>query len=193
MSSLTLTPLRTLRLSAHYIPSHAHLPNTTPHNHPLLIYHSCFSPSTTPSALESHLPTNFLIPQWRYTMYKTTHYHSTTHEVLCVFSGRARLLFGGEANPGKVEEEVRAGDAIVVPAGVGHRLLEDLDGGFEMVGAYPKGCNWDMCYGKEGEEKKARAVGSVEWLTKDPLYGDDGPVLWDRDRLEECSGKKSEL
>ncbi|KAK1907638.1 hypothetical protein P3342_005966 [Pyrenophora teres f. teres] len=125
-------------------------------------------------------------------MYQTTHYHSTTHEVLCVFSGRARLLFGGEANPGKVEEEFKAGDAIVVPAGVGHRLLEDLEGGFEMVGAYPEGCSWDMCYGKAGEEEKARKVGKVGWLKRDPLYGDDGPVLWGRDKLEECGGKRKE-
>ena len=118
-------------------------------------------------------------------MYTTTHYHSTTHEVLCVFSGRARLLFGGEANPAKVEEEVVAGDAIVVPAGVGHRLLEDLEGGFQMVGAYPEGCNWDMCYGKAGEEDKAKAAARVEWFKRDPLYGHDGPVLWERKRLEE--------
>jgi len=49
----------------------------------------------------------------------------------------------------------------VVPAGVGHCLLEDLNGGFEMVGSYPKGRNWDMCYGKEEEGKKSRE--SVDW------------------------------
>lgn len=91
---------------------------------------------------------------------------------------------------------VGAGDAIVVPAGVGHRLLEDFGegGGFEMVGSYPKGCNWDMCYGREGEEEKAKNVAGVKWLEKDPLFGDDGPVLWSRERLEECAvGRKSEL
>lgn len=117
-------------------------------------------------------------------MYSTSHFHSTTHEVLCVFSGHARLLFGGEQNPGKVEAEVRAGDAIVVPAGVAHRLLADLDGEFQMVGSYPKGCSWDMCYGKEGEEGMLEKVKNVEWLAKDPLYGDDGPVLWSKERLK---------
>lgn len=118
-------------------------------------------------------------------MYATSHFHSTTHEVLCVFSGRARLLFGGEQNPGKVEAEVSAGDAIVVPAGLAHRLLKDHDGGFQMVGSYPKGCNWDMCYGKEGEDSMTERVKDVEWLKKDPLYGDDGPVFWRRERLEQ--------
>jgi uncharacterized protein YjlB len=126
-------------------------------------------------------------------MYSQTHYHSTTHEVLCVFNGRAKLLFGGESNPGKVEMEVKAGDVVVVPAGVGHRLAEDIEGGFQMVGSYPKGCSWDMCYGKRGEESKAEAVGKVEWLTKDPLYGDDGPVTWSREKLERFTAEKSEL
>ncbi|KAH3911574.1 hypothetical protein HBI56_163010 [Parastagonospora nodorum] len=192
MPPLTLTPLNSLRLSTHFIPTHSLLPNTTPHSHPLYIYHAAFSPTTSPSTLESHLAQHGLTPQWRYTMYTTTHYHSTTHEILCVFSGRARLLFGGDSNPGRVEAEVGAGDAIVVPAGVGHRLVEDLGvgGGFEMVGAYPEGCYWDMCYGKEGEEEKARRVGGVEWLKVDPLYGEDGPVVWGRERLEEFVGRE---
>ena len=129
-------------------------------------------------------------------MYSTTHYHSTTHEVLCVYQGRAKLLFGGEENPGKVEVKVGAGDAVVVPAGVGHRLLEDTGegGGFMMVGAYPEGYQWDMCYGKATEEEKAVKVGKVKWLEKDPLYGEDGPALWDKKRLEEHGAKgRSEL
>ncbi|KAF3052312.1 hypothetical protein E8E11_006879 [Didymella keratinophila] len=187
---LSLTPLSSLKVSAHYIPSHAHLPNTTPHGHPLLIYHSCFPSSTAVSTLESHLPSNNISPQWRYTMYTTSHYHSTTHEILCIIRGRATLLFGGEANPKRVEQEVRVGDVLVVPAGVTHRLLEDVEGGFQMLGSYPKGCSWDMCYGEKGEEEKAKAAGTVAWLEKDPLYGEDGPVLWSRDKLE---GAKSEL
>ena len=129
-------------------------------------------------------------------MYTTTHYHSNTHEVLCVVQGRAKLLFGGEKNPENVEAEVKAGDAIVVPAGVGHRLLEDYgeDGGFQMVGSYPEGCDWDMCYGKSGEEEKAGAVAKVAWLKKDPLYGNDGPALWSMDKLEKQGRDgKSEL
>ena len=123
-------------------------------------------------------------------MYTTSHYHSTTHEILCIIRGRAKLLFGGEANPGRVEQEVRVGDVVVVPAGVAHRLLEDVEGGFEMLGSYLKGHSWDMCYGETGEEDKAKAVGSVAWLEKDPLYGEDGPVLWSREKLE---GVTSEL
>tara|TARA_R110002003_G_scaffold45_15_gene3589 strand:- start:22047 stop:22679 length:633 start_codon:yes stop_codon:yes gene_type:complete len=185
--SITLTPLPSLRLTTHLIPTHSHLPNSTPSSQPLYIYHSAYPASTPPSAIEAHLRTTSLEPQWRYTMYTTTHYHSTTHEVLCVYSGRARLLFGGEANPGRVEVDVQAGDVLVVPAGVAHRLLEERDGegGFMMVGSYPRGCAWDMCYGKEGEEEKARGVARVEWFKRDPMYGDDGPVLWGAEKIAE--------
>jgi len=69
------------------------------------------------------------------------------------------------------------GDVIIVPAGVGHRLLEDMDGHFEMVGSYPKGCNLDMCYGTEDEIEKVKKIGALRWFEKDPLYGDSGPTL----------------
>lgn len=85
--------------------------------------------------------------------------------------------FGGEENEGRVEEEIKQGDVIIVPAGVGHRLLEDLDGQFKMVGSYPKGSNWDMCYGAEDEEEKIKKIKELEWFEKDPLYGDSGPTL----------------
>jgi uncharacterized protein YjlB len=65
----------------------------------------------------------------------------------------------------------------MVPAGVGHRLLEDLDGALEMVGSYPKGKNWDMCYGKEEEEAKVKGIGGLGWFMKNPTYEDSGPVL----------------
>ncbi|KAF2747877.1 hypothetical protein M011DRAFT_467466 [Sporormia fimetaria CBS 119925] len=189
---LTLHPLSSLRLSTHHIPTFRSLPNTSPHSHPLYIYHSAYPPSTPPSTLESHLRTNSLTPQWRYTMYTRTHYHSTTHEVLCVYRGTADLLFGGEENPERVEVRVQAGDMVVVPAGVAHRLVRDVGEkqgeGFMMVGAYPEGCEWDMCYGEEGE-KKEEAVKSVQWLKRDPLYGEDGPVLWGEEKVREHQKK----
>jgi len=87
------------------------------------------------------------------------------------------LCFGGEDNPGRIEAAVEKGDVIIVPAGVGHRLLDDYSSGFEMVGSYPKGKNWDMCYGKDGEESKVKGISGLGWFERDPLYGDDGPLL----------------
>jgi len=65
----------------------------------------------------------------------------------------------------------------VIPAGIGHRLLDDFKSGFEMVGSYPKGKTWDMCYGENGEEDKVLAINRVKWFERDPLYGNLGPVL----------------
>lgn len=176
---ISLTPLSSLSVSKHHIPAHNLVPNTSIQQKPLLIYHSAFDPATTSaSGIESHLSAIGVVePQWRYTMYNTTHFHSTTHEVLCISSGCAKLCFGGEANDGRVEPVVRKGDVVVVPAGVGHRLLEDQGGGFQMVGSYPNGCNWDMCYGKEGEENKVKGIEQLGWFKKDPVYGEKGPAL----------------
>ena len=110
-------------------------------------------------------------------MYSTSHFHSTSHEVLCIASGRAKLCFGGEDNPARLEAELQKGDAIIMPAGVAHRLLEDLSGDFLMVGSYPKGFDWDMCYGRESEEQKVENIKDLKWFTRDPIYGDKGPAL----------------
>lgn len=109
-------------------------------------------------------------------MYSDSHFHSTTHEVLSIASGSAKCCFGGEHNPDRVEPVLEKGDVIVLPAGVAHRLLED-HGGFQMVGSYPVGKNWDMCYGRSGEEEKVKGISQVSWFTKDPIYGNEGPVL----------------
>lgn len=178
VSKAPLTPLKQLRVSSHQIPAFARLPNTSIQQKPLLIYHSAFPPSTSASAIECHLSAlSVVTPQWRYTMYSTTHFHSTTHEVLVVASGKARLCFGGEKPPERVENLVGAGDVILIPAGVAHRLMEDVEGGFEMVGSYPVGKGWDMCYGREGEEDSVSKIERLGWFERDPVYGDEGPVL----------------
>ena len=72
-------------------------------------------------------------------MYPFTHYHSTSHEVLSIASGSALCCFGGEDNPERYEAVLERGDVVVVPAGVGHRLLEERERPFTMVGSYPVG------------------------------------------------------
>jgi uncharacterized protein YjlB len=184
-----------------------------------MVYHNCFTASSLSSttmpplsqiaqketittssmatAVESHLSQiDAVRPAWRYTMYRRHHYHSNTNEVLCVVSQRgAELCFGGSngsnksGNEGKVVVKVGRGDVIVVPAGVGHALLRELNnvedgdedqGKFEMVGSYPVGAEgWDMCMGDEKEKdgKEWENVREVGWFTRDPIYGDRGPVL----------------
>lgn len=109
-------------------------------------------------------------------MYNETHFHSTSHEVLAISSGKAKCCFGGEDNPGRVEPLLEKGDVVIVPAGVAHQLLED-HGGFQMVGSYPVGKDWDMCYGRKGEEEKVKSIAGLGWFGRDPIYGDEGPTL----------------
>jgi uncharacterized protein YjlB len=200
-----LTPLSQLRVSRYFIPAYGAFPNTSIHpGRPLLIYHGCFTITTTTTTtttttrvssssmaktVESHLRHIGVVdPAWRYTMYRQHHYHSTTNEVLVVVShSRAELCFGGsegKENEGKVVVEVERGDVMVVPAGVGHALLRELgdgdgEGTFEMVGSYPVGAeDWDMCTGKQGEKGDEWGnVAKVRWFERDPVYGDEGPVL----------------
>lgn len=140
-----------------------------------MIYHGAFR--GTAVEMEGHLSSVGVVnPQWRYTMYSTTHFHSNTHEVLSIFSGSAKLCFGGEDNPGRLETVAGKGDVLILPAGVAHRLLEDY-GGFQMIGSYPKGNSWDMCYGKPNEEEKIKGIQRIEWFARDPVYGGEGPAL----------------
>jgi uncharacterized protein YjlB len=150
------------------------------------------------TAVESHLSQIDVVrPAWRYTMYRQHHYHNNTNEVLCIVSRRgAEVCFGGSNGSnksgneeGKVVVKVGRGDVIVVPAGVGHALLRELnnvedgdenEGKFEMVGSYPVGAEgWDMCMGDEKEKdgKEWENVRKVGWFSRDPIYGDRGPVL----------------
>src|SRR5262252_7226747 len=66
------------------------------------------------STFEKRFAENDWSNSWRDGVYSFPHYHSTSHEVLGVYSGAATLRLGGEH--GK-DVEVEAGDVIVIPAG----------------------------------------------------------------------------
>ncbi|KAI0192551.1 hypothetical protein EV127DRAFT_425775, partial [Xylaria flabelliformis] len=80
-------------------------------------------------------------------MYAMSHFYSTLREVLTVMNGKAAICFGHEENPRKVTYTIKKGDLVIIPAGVAHRLQTILEEDFEIVGSYPKGCNWEMYYG----------------------------------------------
>jgi len=107
---------------------------------------------------------------WTDTIYDYTHYHSNAHEVLGIAEGKVMLKLGGEN--GRVVR-LKAGDMLVIPAGVGHRRIGD-DEGLKVIGAYPRGqSHYDM----------KRAGGTIPRIPvpdMDPFYGEDGPVvrLW---------------
>ena len=111
---------------------------------------------------------------WRDGIYPYHHYHSTAHEVLLVYSGQATVQLGGEQGE---THTIRTGDALILPAGTGHKRLAASDD-FALVGAYPDGQDWDMCYGKPGERPKVdENIKRVPLPIADPIYGPDGPLL----------------
>jgi len=111
---------------------------------------------------------------WVNGIYGYHHYHSTAHEVLAIAAGQAKVQFGGKR--GEIVT-VAAGDAVVIPAGVAHKNLGSSDD-FTVVGAYPKGQHYDMCYGKEGERPEAdENIAAVPLPQADPFGGPDGPLM----------------
>ncbi|WP_309020557.1 cupin domain-containing protein [Pelagicoccus sp. SDUM812003] len=114
---------------------------------------------------------------WRYGVYEFPHYHSTAHEVLGIYAGRASIRLGH--TEGKTVE-VQAGDVVVIPAGVGHQNLGSSPD-FHVVGGYPKGQDADVLRGRKGDRPQAdENIKQVPLPSADPVFGEDGPLtkLW---------------
>lgn len=131
------------------------------------------------SIFEKRFAENDWSNSWRDGVYSFPHYHSTSHEVLGVYSGAATLRLGGEH--GK-DVEVEAGDVIVIPAGVAHQNIGGR-GDVGVVGAYPDGRQWDLLRGLPGERPKAdQNIAALPIPENDPIYGAEGPLrqIWNR-------------
>ncbi len=139
----------------------------------LVIYTQAFAanPNVSPELIEEIFSGNNWKNSWRNGLYTMHHYHSSAHEVLGIYSGWVEVQFGG---PKGTIIRARAGDVIVIPAGVSHKNVEQSSD-FQVIGAYPKGQMWDMNYGKEGERPQTeRTIQNVPLPEKDPVFGDLG-------------------
>ena len=139
---------------------------------PLLVYRDAVPADA--AAIERVFASNRWPPAWRDGVHPFHHFHSTAHEVLGVARGQASVLFGGPS--GKVLQ-VRAGDVVVIPAGVAHCNQGQSDD-LLIVGAYPdNGRAPDLRRGKPNEHSAAQqAIVAVPMPEADPVDGVNGAV-----------------
>jgi uncharacterized protein YjlB len=86
------------------------------------------------------------------------------------------LHLGGEQGQ---KLEVRKGDIIIIPAGVGHKNLGGSDLG--VVGAYPDGRSWDINRGLDGERPQTdKNIAALPIPLTDPFLGNNAglPKIW---------------
>jgi len=151
----------------------------TPNNprFPLILYRSPvnLTAAADPAAVfEVLFAANGWKPAWRNGIYPYNHFHTGTHETVGIARGHARVRLGGKK--GRILE-VRAGDVVIHPAGVGHqRLFGSKD--LLVVGAYPKACRFDQPRpGDIDYQLAARNISKVGLPDCDPVYGPDGPLM----------------
>jgi uncharacterized protein YjlB len=143
---------------------------------PLLVYRRAVAVSDEDSAhvFEELFKENGWGDSWRNGIYPYQHYHSTAHEVLGIYQGSAKVQLGGERG---VIHDVKAGDVIVIPAGVAHKNLGSSPD-FGVVGAYPEGQEMDMNYGKANERERAiENIAHLELPKMDPVFGENGLLI----------------
>jgi uncharacterized protein YjlB len=145
---------------------------------PLIVYRGALSPSaTTASAFEALFRNNGWGRMWRSVVFPFHHYHSNSHEALGIAAGQVTLRMGGEAG---TTIEAHAGDALLIPAGVGHKRLSSADG-LLVVGAYPPGAPDCDLFREGAEDPRIRSrIAQVAMPGTDPVGGAGGPMreLW---------------
>ena len=167
-----IQPIQNLNIVRHILPEDGEFPNNG--LLALLLYQEVLHiPGEETETIKELLETNGWTNSWVDGIYDCHHYHSTSHEVLIILKGSARVQFGG---PHGITLSVEKGDVVIIPAGVAHKNVDDADD-FTCMGAYPEGQQYDMNYGKPGERPKAdENIRNVPFPENDPLYGTDGPL-----------------
>lgn len=142
---------------------------------PVLVYRQALAlPEEAAAACEAIFAANRWQNAWTNGIYTFHHYHSTAHEALAICRGEAHIQLGGEQG---LCFNVRRGDVMVLPAGVGHKNLW-ASGDFLVVGAYPPQQEWDICTGRPGERPAVlENIARVPLPPSDPVFGVQGPLM----------------
>ena len=172
--SIPSASVRDARIHSFLLQDNGSIPNNS--RLPLLIYEGAFREGggDLGSNIQSVLQEHGWGGIWKNGIYTFHHYHGTAHEFLGVCAGEALVQFGGEQG---IARRLQPGDAVLIPAGVGHKCLQASED-FAVIGAYPDGQSWDMCYGKPEERDRAlQSIVRVPFPKLDPIYGSSGPVF----------------
>lgn len=107
---------------------------------------------------------------WVNGVYTFHYFHATAHEALGCLSGWAELLLGG---PTGSPVRLAKGDAVLLPAGVGHQLLR-ASRDFSVLGAYPPGQSPDLQRGDTSAYPRLQAMAAAVPLPdSDPVTGQE--------------------
>jgi uncharacterized protein YjlB len=163
-----------MRASSHLFADDGEVPNNP--RLPLIVYGAAVDPGAgdVAAAFEALFRANGWDGGWRNGIYPFHHYHSTAHEVLGIAAGEAKVRFGGEAGE---TLHVTAGDAVLIPAGVGHKRLS-ASPDLLVIGAYPAGTGADLVREGAGDgETIRRRIAAVAVPAADPVAGAAGPMM----------------
>lgn len=158
-----------MEIESFLVPENGWVPNNA--RLPVVIYRSMLTSDDDDLAdrFEAMCADHGWPPDWRDGVFGYHHYHSTAHETLGVFVGTAMLELGG---PSGRRVEVAVGDALMLPAGTGHRCVSASEY-FQVVGVYPAGMSWDICRDAPDDATRAR-IAALPDPRRDSVTGETG-------------------
>lgn len=143
---------------------------------PLIVYRGAIDTAAgdPEAAFEALFHGNGWRWSWRNGIFPFHHYHSNAHEVLGIAGGPAEVRFGG---PKGGTFTVEAGDAVLIPAGVGHCRLSS-GAGLSVIGAYPASTSVDLWReGAEPKEAIRARIAALPLPAVDPVEGAGGAMF----------------
>lgn len=162
-----------MQIETFLLEKNAWMPNNS--RFPVLLYRQALAnESISPKDMEDLFRRHGWEPRWRDGVYAYHHYHTKAHEALGFVGGTARLMLGG---PNGREVDVKEGDVLVLPAGVGHCSIR-TDQHFLAVGAYPPEQDWDLCK-TTADEAALERIRRLPAPSSDPVEDGEGGILLD--------------
>lgn len=142
---------------------------------PVRIYAGAVSGDDLPGQIESLFAQNGWQGIWRNGIFDYHHFHATAHEALGCGRGWVKVQLGG---PHGEEVELKAGDIVLLPAGVSHKNLGHSDD-YLIIGCYPPGQEADMEYGDADRYDAVLAlIAQVPLPDRDPVTGESLQDGW---------------